>query len=227
MPVSPPSDDGWTLEGVRLSVADVPRPILAIDRLAIGVGRTGITGPSGCGKTTLLNVLAGIAVPTAGRIAWRGFDITAAGDGARAGWRRRTVGIVFQDFHLIAALSAVENVLLPWRFDHLTPPAAARAAAARDLAALAIDPARRAGVLSRGEQQRVALLRALTRHPAVIVADEPTASLDADTGRQLTEHLLAAAGPTPLVVVTHDPALLARMDRVIALAGGQLDGPAP
>lgn len=212
--------DGWQLDGVTFRARGRTTPILAIESLTLGREPIAITGPSGSGKTTLLNLLAGIETPTEGYVTFRDFSVSAAGDATRAAWRRRTLGFVFQDFQLIPALSALDNVLLPWRFDHAKVPATARAEAREALRRLGVTADRPARVLSRGEQQRVAILRALTRRPAALLADEPTASLDAETGRQITDLLLAEARDAHLVIVSHDANLLARMGRVIAVRDG-------
>ncbi len=199
---------------------------LAADRLAIAPGTLcGITGPSGSGKTTLLHALAGLLAVQAGTLYW-GTDILAAmGEAARDDWRRRNVGIVFQEFHLIGELSARDNVLLPgWFAATRLPPAAAERAAAL-LARMGIpDPDQRAARLSRGEQQRVAIARAVLGAPRVLLADEPTASLDAAAGTAVADLLIEAArdlGAT-LLAVSHDPALLARMDIVHTIRTGVL-----
>ena len=187
----------------------------------------GVTGPSGSGKSTLIHLAAGLLLPTMGRIAWGETVLSTLAEGSRDAWRRRMVGLVFQDFHLLPALSALDNVLLPHRFDHLRLPAGA-VAAARDLLATVglAYPDRQAGLLSRGEQQRVALARALARSPRILLADEPTASLDASHGRAVADLLLAFAAEsgTTTIIVSHDPVLLARLPRVDALVAGRITG---
>ena len=200
--------------------------ILDIETLVAAPGeQVGITGPSGAGKTTLLHVIAGLVVPAAGRVRWRDDDLGRLSETARDRWRRATVGLVFQDFALVPELDALSNILLPASFDHWRTPAAlvdaARALTERvGLAATR----RRVQLLSRGEQQRVAVARALLRRPALILADEPTASLDAETGGRVGDLLvgLARERRATLVAVSHDPGLLGRLDRVVRLAGGRL-----
>lgn len=188
--------------------------------LAVPPGRcVGIAGPSGSGKTTLLHVAGMLLEPSLGSVTWQG---TRSRD--PAGWRRKTVGFVFQDFCLVPELSALANVLLPMRFAAFC----SGDAAGRGIAMLAemgiAHPHRRAGILSRGEQQRVAIARAVLNTPPLILADEPTASLDAGTGAQIAKLLIAAArqAGAALLVVSHDPALLAEMDEVRTLRGGRL-----
>ena len=186
---------------------------------------SGLRGPSGAGKTTLLHCLAGIAVPASGEIRWAGTDICAEQAAARDRWRHRQLGLIFQDFHLIDGLSALDNILLPAYFDHWRPDAQFRRRAGDLLGAVGISAAgRRAALLSRGEKQRVAFARALLLRPAVVIADEPTASLDPDHRRQIGELLieLVAAQNASLIVVSHEAELLARMDRFLTLQDGEL-----
>jgi len=199
--------------------------LLSIGALDIPAGTLcGIAGPSGCGKTTLLHLVAGLLRPEAGQVCWQGQDLTALADGARDAWRRRQVGFVFQDFHLVPELTALDNVLLPVWF------AAGSARAQRAAAAALLDrvgiatPARRAALLSRGEQQRIAIARALLHRPTLILADEPTASLDAEAGEAVASLLTGSAresGAT-LLAVSHDQGLLERMDRVVRLDRGRI-----
>lgn len=179
-----------------------------------------ITGPSGCGKSSLLNLIAGLALPTHGDIRWQGKTMSALDESARDRWRRTSLGFVFQDFHLIPEMGALANILLPATFG-TTPDRAAREAEARALCARfgLADLARPAGTLSRGEQQRVAVARALAHRPALILADEPTASLDAGNGAVIGAALVseAAAIGATLICVTHDPILLARFETRLAL----------
>ncbi|GGH16070.1 ABC transporter [Alsobacter metallidurans] len=200
--------------------------VLDVPALSIAAGaQLSVSGPSGSGKTSLLHVLTGIERPTTGLICWGSVDLATLGEGARDAWRRRNVGLVFQDFHLAPQLSALENVLLPLRFDHWRLGAAQRDRAQDLLDAVGLaEPKRRAGVLSRGEQQRVAIARALIRDPRILAADEPTASLDAENRAVVADLLLAAArrsGAT-LLVVTHDAALLGRLGSVIRIANGSV-----
>ncbi len=200
--------------------------VLEVPALNVAAGAIiAVTGPSGSGKTSLVNLLAGIELPTSGSVTWGGRAISREPETLRDRWRRETVGLVFQDFHLIPNLTALQNVLLPLRFDHFsTPPEHTRRALDR-LRALGLrDAEARAGNLSRGEQQRVAVARALLRGPRIILADEPTASLDAANGVEITELLLRSAqelGAT-MIVVSHDPALLARVPAVIRLQAGRV-----
>lgn len=184
-----------------------------------------VTGPSGAGKTTLLHVVAGLTVPDQGTVLWGDAVVTALPESGRDRWRRLSVGLVFQDFQLIGELGVLENILLPLRFDHWRASAAMRARAMMLARQVGLDPrTRRASTLSRGEQQRLAVARALMRQPQLILADEPTASLDADNGLQVTRLLLdfARDARASVLLVSHDSALLARADQVYRLAGGEL-----
>jgi len=185
----------------------------------------GIRGPSGAGKTTLFHCLAGIAEPTAGQIRWDGTEICTLRANLRDRWRHRQLGLVFQDFHLIDGLSAFDNVLLPAHFDCWRPAAEWRRRARELLAAVGIGAVdRSAALLSRGERQRVALARALLFRPAIVMADEPTASLDPDHRRQIGDllvELVRSQGAT-LIVISHEPELLSRLDRCATLQDGCL-----
>ena len=202
-------------------------PVVDLDRLEIAPGATvALTGPSGSGKTTLAYLLTGIEPVRQGTVRWGGTDLARLGEGARDAWRRRHVGFVFQDFHLVPGLSILNNVLVSCYFDGLRPDPALAGRAAALLDAFAVPTARRrVGDLSRGEQQRVAVARALLRRPPVVVADEPTASLDAASGGRVVELLaqgVREVGAT-LLAVTHDPALIAAVDAVHHLEHGRLD----
>jgi putative ABC transport system ATP-binding protein len=182
-----------------------------------------IAGPSGSGKSTLLGLIAGLDQPTAGRIEVAGVDITALGEDALARFRRDHVGYVFQSFHLLPTLTAQENVAVPLE---LAGEAGAVARAAALLAEVGL--AERAHhypvQLSGGEQQRVAVARAMVRRPALLLADEPTGNLDSATGKQIIELLVGMnrrLGST-LVLVTHDTALAAHADRVVTLRDGRI-----
>ena len=217
-------------QGLTLAVPGTggPQVVLAIDGLALPAGGSvAITGGSGSGKTSLLHVLAGLVRPDAGVVRWGAADLATLGEGGRDRWRRRHLGLVFQDFHLVPELDILGNIVLPARFASWRVPDELMARA-RDLAAeLGLpDLARRAGLLSRGEQQRVAIARALLHEPAVILADEPTASLDAAAGRAIADLLADSAARTgaTLVVATHDPRLIASLSSTWHLVGGRVGG---
>ena len=182
-----------------------------------------IAGPSGSGKSTLLGLVAGLDQPTAGRIEVAGVDVTALDEDALARFRRDHVGYVFQSYHLIPTLTAQENVAVPLEL------AGRRGAGDRARALLAeLGLAGRAHhypvQLSGGEQQRVAVARAIALEPPLLLADEPTGNLDSATGKQIIDLLVGAnrrLGRT-LVLVTHDPALAAHADRVVTLRDGRI-----
>lgn len=209
-------------EGLRVSFADSGGShfvVLALDRFTPRPGEiTVVTGPSGSGKSTLLHVLAGLQPPDAGRVLFGGIDVYALGEGQRDRWRRHSIGLIFQDFHLVAELSIQANVTLPATFE--------RGGKGRNgigfLQRLRVPTAgRTVNVLSRGEQQRVAIARAMAFDPPVILADEPTASLDAVAGAEIRAVLgeLAGNGRT-IVVVSHDPAIVSSADSVLRLERG-------
>ncbi len=182
-----------------------------------------VAGPSGSGKSTLLGLIAGLDRPTAGRITVGGVDVTRLGEDELARFRRDTIGYVFQSYHLIPTLTALENVAVPFELAG-EPDARGRARALLDEVGLA-DRAHHYPVqLSGGEQQRVAVARAVCRRPRLLLADEPTGNLDSATGKQVIELVVALnrnLGST-LVLVTHDGALAAHADRVVTLRDGRI-----
>jgi putative ABC transport system ATP-binding protein len=191
--------------------------------LAIAAGESvAVTGPSGAGKSTLLALLAGLDLPTHGRVLLEGHDLTRLDEDGRARLRAQRVGFVFQSFHLIPALTALENVMLPLE---LAARGDARRTAAETLAGVGLRA--RTGhyprQLSGGEQQRVAIARAFVTRPAVLFADEPTGNLDSATGARVGELLfeLNANAHTTLVLVTHDRDLAARCARVVRMEAGR------
>jgi putative ABC transport system ATP-binding protein len=183
-----------------------------------------ITGPSGSGKSTLLGLIAGLDAPTAGRILIGDRDITRLNEDALARLRSATIGFVFQFFHLIPSLTAVENVMVPMEIAG-RPGAAARACALLAEVGLTDRGHHYPSQLSGGEQQRVALARALSNDPPILLADEPTGNLDLANGQHVMELLLEirrSRGAT-LVLATHDPTLASRADTVLRLRGGRVD----
>ncbi|NNF52147.1 MAG: ABC transporter ATP-binding protein [Gammaproteobacteria bacterium] len=182
-----------------------------------------VVGPSGAGKSTLLALLAGLDEPSSGQIWLGGEELTALDEDGRAELRARRVGFVFQSFHLIASLTALENVMLPLE---LSGRGDARESADAVLEQVGLLPRRRhyPRQLSGGEKQRVAIARAFVTEPAVLFADEPTGNLDTRTGKTIIDLMfsLNARRETTLVMVTHDEALAGRCDRVISMDAGQL-----
>jgi putative ABC transport system ATP-binding protein len=198
--------------------------ILADVDLSIGGAETvAIVGASGAGKSTLLALLAGLDEPSRGRIWLNGAELTALDEDGRAAVRARHVGFVFQSFHLVPSLTAIENVMLPLELAGLPN---ARGAAADVLAKVNLTPRREhyPRQLSGGEQQRVAIARAFVTRPALLFADEPTGNLDSVTGERIIELLfeLNRAAQTTLVVVTHDQAIASRCARIIRIEAGRI-----
>ncbi len=191
---------------------------------SVGAGESvAIVGASGSGKSTLLGLLAGLDVPGAGTVRLQGTDLFALDEDARAGLRGESIGFVFQSFQLLPALTALENVMLPLEL-----------AGVADAAAVATQWLERVGLaermrhypkhLSGGEQQRVALARAFAPSPRLLLADEPTGNLDADTGRAIIELIfnLNREVGTTLILVTHDESLARRCSRVLRMKAGRL-----
>jgi putative ABC transport system ATP-binding protein len=192
--------------------------------LTIDAGRVvAITGPSGSGKSTLLGLLAGLDAPSSGSVILDGIDITALDEDSLARLRGTRIGFVFQFFHLLPSLTALENVLVPMEIAGV-PQAAARAKSLLDEVGLQDRGHHYPSQLSGGEQQRVAIARALANNPPILLADEPTGNLDSATGHSVIELLLAVnrTRKTTLVLVTHDPELAAVADVAIALRDGRV-----
>jgi len=209
---------------LELASAAGPVNILRGIDLRVGAGEVvSIVGPSGSGKSSLMMLLGGLERPTKGRIAVAGRDLTALGEDALALFRRDHVGIVFQNFHLIPTMTALENVAIPLEFAG-TADAFDRAAERLRAVGLGHRLTHYPGQLSGGEQQRTALARAFAADPDVILADEPTGNLDGETGRQVIELMfdLSRKRGATLLLITHDPALAARCDRIIRLVDGRI-----
>lgn len=201
--------------------------ILKSVSLEIGRGEAiGLVGPSGSGKSTLLMTMAGLERPDTGRIIIDGEDLTGLDEDSLARFRGRNIGIVFQSFHLIPTMTALENVAVPLELAG-DDDAFDRAATELEAVGLGKRLSHYPAQLSGGEQQRVALARALVVDPALLIADEPTGNLDETTGKGIVEllfHLKNERGAT-LVLVTHDPGLAAQCDRVIRLRSGRIEMP--
>ncbi|QRE74692.1 ABC transporter ATP-binding protein [Methylobacterium aquaticum] len=215
------------LDGVDLSLGRGAARVHILKGISLGVASgeaVGLVGPSGSGKSTLLMTMAGLERPDSGRVVVEGTDLAGLDEDALARFRGRRIGIVFQSFHLVPTMTALENVALPLE---LADAADAHVRAARELEAVGLGhrlhhyPAQ----LSGGEQQRVAIARAVAPEPAILVADEPTGNLDEATGAQIVDLLFALKrdrGAT-LVLVTHDPGLARLCDRTVRLRSGLID----
>ena len=214
------------LAGIELKLASAAGQVNILRGLDLEVaaGETvGITGPSGSGKSTMMMIIAGLERPSAGKVEVGGEDLTALNEDQLARFRRARIGIVFQAFHLIPTMTALENVAVPLEFAGHAD-AFERAGAA--LASVGLDHrlAHYPGQLSGGEQQRVALARAFAVEPSLLLADEPTGNLDGETGRQVIELMfdLARRHGTTLMLITHDPALAGRCRRLVRLLDGRI-----
>ena len=211
-----------------VSFAGAPLNILHDVSFSVAAGDSlAIVGASGSGKSTLLGLLAGLDTPSSGVITLAGQTMSALNEDGRAALRARHVGFVFQQFQLLPALNALENVMLPLE---LAGRADARTSARAILerVGLAARMTHYPRQLSGGEQQRVALARAFVAAPSVLFADEPTGSLDSETGAQVVELMFAmnAESKTTLILVTHDESLARRCSRQIRLSGGRLQASA-
>jgi putative ABC transport system ATP-binding protein len=214
------------VRGLTLTVPAAGGPVNILRGIDLDVApgeAVGIVGPSGSGKTSLLMVLAGLERATAGSVRLAGQELTALDEDALARLRRRQVGIVFQAFHLIPTMTALENVAIPLELAG-DPAAMARAADGLRAVGLGHRLAHLPGQLSGGEQQRVALARAFAPRPRLLLADEPTGNLDHTTGTAVMDLLFAlrAEHGGTLLLVTHDPALAARCGRLVRLEDGQV-----
>ena len=207
-----------------VSDASGPLSILRDIDFSVGVGETvAILGASGSGKSTLLSIMAGLDTPSQGRVELAGQDIFARSEDARAAWRGNHLGFVFQNFQLMGHLTALENVMLPLELAG-TSNAANLAKSILTQVGLAERLRHFPKVMSGGEQQRVALARAFVVEPQLLLADEPTGSLDAQTGESIMNLMLQMnkARGTTLILVTHDQKLAQRCDRTLTLEAGRL-----
>jgi putative ABC transport system ATP-binding protein len=192
--------------------------------LAVAAGEfVVITGSSGSGKTTLLTLLSGLDHPTAGEVWLDGREISAASEDALAPLRNRSIGFVFQSFHLIPSMTALENIMFPAELLKRDD-AEARARELLDTVGLSARADNLPSQLSGGEKQRVALCRAMINQPKLLFADEPTGNLDSKNGRLVLDQLLTLkqARAVTLILVTHNPGIAAAADRVITLTDGRL-----
>jgi putative ABC transport system ATP-binding protein len=222
-------EDLLRTEELTKKVSSPEGELTILDGVSLRIARSAtaaIVGPSGAGKSTLLALLAGLDEPTSGQVWLNGVKLTALDEDGRAGLRSREVGFVFQSFHLLPSLTAVENVLLPLELAG-APNAMQRARQALGEVGLEHRLRHYPKQLSGGEKQRVAIARAFVTQPSLLFADEPTGNLDNHTGGRILNLLfeLNAAAGTTLVLVTHDLEAAGRCDRLIELAGGRLVNP--
>ena len=211
---------------VSKSVSDVSGPLSILRDIdfSVGVGETvAVLGASGSGKSTLLSIMAGLDTPSLGRVELAGQDIFEMSEDERAAWRGNHLGFVFQNFQLMGHLTALENVMLPLELAG-TSNAANLAKSILSQVGLAERLRHFPKVMSGGEQQRVALARAFVVEPQLLLADEPTGSLDAQSGENIMDLMLGMykARSTTLILVTHDQKLAQRCDRTLTLEAGRL-----
>jgi putative ABC transport system ATP-binding protein len=215
--------------GVHLTLASSAGPVNILKGVDLTIARgeaVALVGPSGSGKTSLLMTIAGLERPTSGRVRIAGADLSDLDEDRLALLRRESIGIVFQDFHLIPTMTALENVAVPLELARHGD-AFARARAALERVGLGPRLSHYPGQLSGGEEQRVALARAFVIEPKLLLADEPTGNLDRATGQAVVDLLFALhdAAATTLLLVTHEEPLAARCDRVVHLEDGRIAQP--
>ncbi len=226
MSSAPNPDSMVLLDDVRLTLASDAGAVNVLRGISLTVapGETvSVIGPSGSGKSTMMMIVGGLERPSAGRVVVAGSDLNGMNEDALARFRRDRIGIVFQSFHLVPTMNAVENVAIPLELAGRRD-AFARAEAGLEAVGLGHRLLHYPGQLSGGEQQRVALARAFAIAPKLLLADEPTGNLDTATGRLVIDLLftLQAQHGTTLVLITHDASLAQRCDRIIRLADGRV-----
>ena len=219
-------------EGLEKSYTSGGRPLPVLRSLDLSIepeAFVSVVGPSGSGKTTLLGLLAGLDDPTGGRVLLDGVDIFRLSEDGRAEFRAQKVGFVFQTFHLLPTLTALENVLVPIELRGNGRSNGDRAQLLLERVGLGDRLDHYPAQLSGGEQQRVALARAFANEPKILFADEPTGNLDQETGASIVRMIeeLNRDARTTLVLVTHDLGLAERADRVVSLAGGRVASDRP
>ncbi|MBD8554174.1 ABC transporter ATP-binding protein [Rhizobium sp. CFBP 8762] len=215
-----------TLSSVKLCYAGLADPVLDISKLRLDAGsHIAITGASGSGKSSLVNIISGLERASDGKVLWDDVDLCTLSETARERWRAANIGLVLQDFYLFSGLSALENVLLPVRLGRVRFRVEHRKRAEHLLKRVGLARADQpVQTMSRGEMQRVAVARALVTKPKILIADEPTASLDEASGLAVGDLLieLAREEAATLLVVSHDAQLVSRMERRIRLSRGKI-----
>ncbi|MDW3206019.1 MAG: ABC transporter ATP-binding protein [Alphaproteobacteria bacterium] len=216
------------LRDVHLTLGSLAGDVNILHGVDLSVARgetVSVVGPSGSGKTSMLMIVSGLEQATSGQVIVGGQDFSTLDEDGLARFRRDNLGIVFQNFHLVPTMTAVENVAIPLELAGRRD-AAERAAAVLDQVGLGARLKHYPGQLSGGEQQRVALARAFAAEPKLILADEPTGNLDADTGAQIVDLMfsLARDHATTLMLITHDSTLASACDRTVEMRDGRLTG---
>lgn len=211
-----------TLKNVEV-LGDEGNAILSIEKFTLNSGEfLALKGISGAGKSTFLNTISGILTPNSGQVLWGDVDIAQLSEEKKAAFRRNNMGLIFQHFPLFEELSLFENITVTAKY---TPKHKKKieANARRLMAQFAFaDSARVAKSYSGGQKQRIAFMRALVSEPAILIADEPTASLDRENVEKMVDFLLAEKGDKTLIVTSHDHYLLQKADRVLTIAGGRI-----
>jgi len=224
--IGQPAAEALRLEGVGFEAATDAGPLIILEDIDLVI-RSGesvaVLGPSGSGKSTLMMLMGGLEQPSRGDVIVDGRSLGGLGEDELAVFRRGRVGIVFQAFHLIPTLSALDNVAVPLDLAGI-PDSRARAAEVLKSVGLGHRLGHLPSKLSGGEQQRVALARALAPRPGLLLADEPTGNLDTDSGRAVADLMFAATGDggATLILITHDETLAARCDRIIRMQDGHI-----
>lgn len=213
------------IEALSVQFSGLAEPVLSIPHLVIAAGeQVAITGASGSGKSTFINSITGLERVQNGKIRWDDFDLATMREAQIDRWRGQNIGLIMQDFHLFAGLSAFNNILLPLKLSGKVT-AAARDRAHELLKRTGLTrPDQHIDLMSRGEMQRVAIARALLQKPAIIIADEPTASLDKSSGAEVATLILELATHEncTTIIVSHDERLTSRLQRRIELTSGRI-----
>lgn len=213
------------LENISVHFVGLTEPVLSIPHLVIASGeQVAITGASGSGKSTFINCITGLERAQNGKISWNNCDFSTMREAQIDRWRGENIGLIMQDFHMFAGLSALDNILLPLKLSgKVTAVARLRAHELLERTGLK-RPDQHIDLMSRGEMQRVAIARALLRKPAIIIADEPTASLDKSSGAEVATLILELATQEhcTTIIVSHDERLTSRLQRRIELTSGRV-----
>lgn len=204
-------------------LGDEGHRILDIEHLSLNSGCfLAVKGISGAGKSTFLNVISGILPPNHGKVYWDGLDITGLSEAQKSAFRRKNMGLIFQDFPLFEELSLLENIAIAAQYQHRQA-TAIKAKAQRLMQHFAFEDLKRTTKnYSGGQKQRIAFMRALATDPKILIADEPTAALDRENAKKMVDFLCTEQGNKTLIVTSHDDYLLTRADRVLTLNAGKI-----